>query len=98
MLPFESNRQKLEALQHWFVRLVLRVGPGCPAPSLRWETGLLSMRMRIWVEKLMLVRHVRGLDISTIARRVYEEQKLQKWPGLRLFARCWVWKMPMRLT
>ena len=30
----------------------------------------------------MVVRHVRGLDISTIARRVYEEQKLQKWPGL----------------
>ena len=77
-----AAEQKLEALQHWFVRLVLRVGPGCPAPCLRWETGLLSMRMRIWVEKLMLVRHVRGLDISTIARRVYEEQKLQKWPGL----------------
>ena len=61
---------------------MLRVGPGCPGPSLRWETGLLSMRMRVWVEKLMLVRHLRGLEISTIARRVYEEQTIQEWPGL----------------
>ena len=74
--------QRLEALQNWFVRLVLRVGQGCPGPSLRWESGLLSMRMRIWVEKVMLVRHVRSLDINTIARRVFEEQKHQKWPGL----------------
>ena len=74
--------QKLEALQNWFVRLVLRVGPGCPVPSLRWESGLLSMRMRVWVEKMMLVRHIRSLGINTIARRVYEEQKMQKWPGL----------------
>ena len=30
-----AAERRLEALQHWFLRLVLRVGPGCPNPSLR---------------------------------------------------------------
>jgi hypothetical protein len=74
--------RRLEALQHWFIRLILRVGPGCPVASLRWETGLLSMELRVWIEKLMLVRHVRSLGEGTLARAVYEEQKRNGWPGL----------------
>jgi hypothetical protein len=74
--------KRLEALQHWFLRLILRVGPGCPVASLRWETGLLSMELRVWIEKLMLVRHIRSLGEGTLARMVYEEQKKNKWPGL----------------
>ena len=30
----------------------------------------------------MLVRHLRGLDPTALARQIYEEQKEQKWPGL----------------
>jgi hypothetical protein len=74
--------RRLEALQHWFLRLILRVGPGCPVASLRWESGLLSMELRVWVEKCMLVRHIRSLGEGTIARMVYEEQKRNGWPGL----------------
>ena len=41
-----AAERRLEALQNWFVRLILRVGLGCPsravAASLRWETGLMS--------------------------------------------------------
>ena len=77
-----AAEQRLEALQHWFLRLVLRVGPGCPVASLRWETGMLSMKLRIWVEKVMLVRHLRSLDEGSLARCVYEEQMLRQWPGL----------------
>ena len=40
------------------------------------------MRMRVWIEKVMLVRHLRSLDTSSLARRIYEEQKEKKWPGL----------------
>ena len=50
-----AAERRLEALQNWFVRLILREGPGCPAVSLRWETGLLSMVHRVWLEKLLLV-------------------------------------------
>ena len=77
-----AAERRLEALQHWFLRLVLRVGPGCPPPSLRWETGMLSMRLRIGVEKVMLVRFLRSMEEGSLARLVYEEQKEQRWPGL----------------
>ena len=77
-----AAERKLESLQHWFLRLMLRVGPGCPVASLRWETGMLSMQMRIWVEKVMMVRHLRGLEEGSLARLVYDEQKEQGWPGL----------------
>jgi hypothetical protein len=51
------------------------VGPGCPVASLCWETAMLSMELRVWVEKLMLVLHIRNLGEGTLARIVYEEQK-----------------------
>ena len=77
-----AAERRLEALQHWFLRLVLRVGPGCPTPGLRWETGMLSMQKRIWVEKVMLVRHLRSMEEGSLASMVYKEQKEQGWPGL----------------
>ena len=77
-----AAERRLEALQNWFVRLILRVGPGCPTASLRWETGLMSMAHRVWMEKVLLVRHLRGLDPDSLARRVYEEQRERAWPGL----------------
>ena len=40
------------------------------------------MGLRIWVEKLMLVLHIRRLGEETLARKVYEEQKNNNWPGL----------------
>ena len=74
--------KKLNDLQLWFARLALQVGKGTPRVALTWETGLLNMKLRIWIEKVMLVLHIRSLDANTIARKIYEEQKLNKWPGL----------------
>ena len=73
---------KLNSLQRWFARLVLQVGPGTPGPALTWETGLMEMGLRIKLDKLMMVLHLRSLDEEALARRVYEEQKKHKWPGL----------------
>ena len=42
------------------------------------------MVLRIYREKILLVRHIRNLDSTTIARQVYEEQQIQKWPGLAM--------------
>ena len=64
----------LENLQLFFVRLILKVPQGTPKAALRSETGLLSMKLRIWKRKCMLVRHIRCLSTSTLARQVYEEQ------------------------
>ena len=36
---------KLNAIQAWFLRLVLEVGPGAPLAALRWDTGLKDMKL-----------------------------------------------------
>ena len=64
------------------VQLIDSVGPGVPLASLLWDLGMLDMGLRIWLEKLMLVLHTRRLGEETLARRVYEEQKVNNWPGL----------------
>ena len=40
------------------------------------------MSLRVWIEKIMLIIHIRNMDNNTLARRIYEEQKIQKLPGL----------------
>jgi hypothetical protein len=75
---------RLNNLQNWFLRLVLQVGPGAPKSSLGWESGLMDMGLRIKLEKVMLVFHLRSLAEDTLARKVYEEQKEKRWPGLAL--------------
>jgi hypothetical protein len=77
-----ETERKLNALQNWFVRLMLRVGPGAPTASLCWDTGLMDMGLRIWKEKLMMILSIRSLGVETLARKVYEEQKARQWPGL----------------
>ena len=74
--------KKLNSLQQWFVRLILQVGPGAPLAALTWETGLLDMKLRIYKEKLLMIMHIRKLDESSLASRVYHEQLAKGWPGL----------------
>ena len=78
----KSTENRLNALQVWFVRLALRIGQGFSVVSLLWDTSLLDMSIRIWREKIMMVLHLRSLDEKSLARQVYEEQKLKDWPGL----------------
>ena len=47
-----------------------------------WDTAVLDMSIRIWIEKILLIIHIRSLDENALARRVYEEQKKNSWPGL----------------
>ena len=77
-----ATENRLNALQNWFVRLALRIGQGSPVASLLWDTLLLDMSIRVWREKIMMVIHLRGLDETTLGRRIYEEQKKNNWPGL----------------
>ena len=80
MLP--QTEKKLGSLQKWFLRLVLQVGPGAPAASLLWDFGLLGMGLRIWLEKIMMAYHIKRLDEDSLARKVYDEQIENSWPGL----------------
>jgi hypothetical protein len=70
--------KKLNTLQSWFVRLMLRVGPGAPTAALCWDTGLMDMGLRIWKEKVLMILYIRSLGEQTLARRIYDEQKASK--------------------
>ena len=69
------TEDRLNALQHWFLRLALRRGQGSLVAAILWA-------IRIYTEKIMMVTHLRSLDVATLARRNYKEQKKQSWPGL----------------
>jgi hypothetical protein len=77
-----ATEKKLNALQQWFLRLVLQVGPGAPLAALCWETGSMDMKLRVWQEKVKLVLHLRGLGGETLAGQIYQEQVAMEWPGL----------------
>ena len=64
------------------MRLILQVPQSTPAPALTWETGLIDMRLRIWKEKLMLILHIRSLEGTALANKIYNEQRKEGWPGL----------------
>ena len=40
------------------------------------------MALRVKKEKVMMVKHVRELELDSLARQMYEEQVKNGWPGL----------------
>ena len=78
----EKAVERLEDLQNVFIRRVLQVPVSTPKVSLRSETGMLSMKLRIWASKVKMVMALRMMDKKFLARQVYDEQVRQGWPGL----------------
>ena len=74
--------EKLNQTQSWFLRLIFQIGQGAPLASLLWDSGFLDIGFRIYIEKIMLVMHIRSLEENTLANQIYEEQKKMHWPGL----------------
>ena len=74
--------KQLNTIQRWFLKLILQIGQGVPLAALTWESGLLDMELRVWQEKIILVMQIRSLSEETLARKIYEEQKKNNWPGL----------------
>ena len=53
-----------------------------PKLSIRAALGLLSMRHRIWQQKILLVLAIWQQEEGSLARQVLEEQVRMDWPGL----------------
>ena len=70
----KDSENKLEDIQLFFPRLALRVPQGTPKVALRSETVMLSMNLRVWKSKLLLVHHIRSLDDRALAKQVYKQQ------------------------
>ena len=77
-----ETEKRLNSIQNYFVRLVLRIGPGSPLVAILWDTSLLNMKFRVYIEKIMMIVHLRSLNKETLANIIYEEQRSNEWPGL----------------
>lgn len=78
----KASEKRLNSIQVWFLRLVLRLGPGSPCAALLWDSQQLDMGLRIYIQKVLFVLHIRSLEKETLAALVYKEQKTHNWPGL----------------
>ena len=70
-----------EQLQLDFLRLLFKVPKSCPRAALRSESGLISVKFQIIIAKLSLLFHVRNMEDSTLAKKIYNQQLLYGWPG-----------------
>ena len=68
-----------------YLRMVLAVGSGCPIPIMFTETNTLLMSNRIWLRKLLFLRHVLTLPVGTLARDIADKQRQH---NLGLFREC----------
>ena len=69
-------------LQYDFLRHLLSVGSGCPIPLLLSETGTLMMEMRILQKKVLFLHHLKNLQETSLAKKVYRAQKRMNLPGI----------------
>ena len=74
--------ERCDKLQDMFWRVMLEVPESCPKVALRAETRMITMKHRIWLSKLLLHKRIMEQDLSSLSRKVLEQQKVNKWPGL----------------
>ena len=70
-----------EQLQLDFLRLLFQVPKSCARAALRSEPGVLGIKYQIMKEKLLLLFHIRSLDETVLANRIYSQQLKFGWAG-----------------
>ena len=78
----ECSYTKLEDLQYTFLRVILQTPASTPKLALLFETGMLSMKFRIYARKLNFINAIKHQDSESLAKQVYLEQVAHNWPGL----------------
>ena len=78
----EMSVTLLEELQNSFIRKIFRTKKTTPKVALTFETGMLPMRLRIMMRKLIFVNDLKMMDTETLAHQVYSEQVKYGFPGL----------------
>ena len=48
----------------------MQVGPKAPLASLLWDVGLLDMGLRIWRGKLLMIMHLRSLEVGQTYKHI----------------------------
>ena len=73
---------RLDKIQDFFWQVMLRVPESCPRIALQAEMRMMGMKHRIWLEKTMLLKRIKRQKTDSLSKKILEEQKSNKWPGL----------------
>ena len=72
----DKSIDKLNSLQNIFLQTLLGAGRACPTPALCWDTATVQKA------KLAPIHHIMGLEGTSLAKQIYEEQLSFGWPVL----------------
>ena len=78
----QKTIDQLDSIQNMYIRVQMRTGQGCSKVMLRADTSMLGMKQRLLTEKMLFIQRLRRMEDSSLAKEVYDEQKLNGWPGL----------------
>jgi hypothetical protein len=59
---------RLDKIQDFFWQVMPRVPESCPRIALRAETGMMGMKHRIWQEKTMLLKRIKGQKTDSLSK------------------------------
>jgi hypothetical protein len=62
--------KRMNSLQDWLLRLLLRQGPSVLVASMYWELGMLTMGLQVWREMLSKIWFIRDLPDGSQAKPV----------------------------
>ena len=76
--------EKLDSIQNEYLRMIYSCPPSMPKPALRSQTGMTSMKHKIWVEKLCVITRIMNPleDKENYAKQILDEQQEQGWKGI----------------
>ena len=77
-----TEEERLDKIQEFFWRVMFKVPESCPRIALRAETGMMGMKHRVWLSKLLLLKRIKSQTLDTLSRKILEEQWTNQWPGL----------------
>ena len=77
-----TEEERLDKIQEFFWRVMFKVPESCPRIALRAETGIMGMKHRVWLSKLLLLKRIKSQTLDTLSRKILEEQWTNQWPGL----------------
>ena len=83
----QDEYDKCDRLQDMFWRIMLEVPESCPKVALRAETRMISMKYRVWQQKLLLLQRLKNQDNRALSSKILKVQQAKEWPGLSVEAR-----------
>ena len=77
----KETEEACDELIYLFWRCMFKVPESTPKIGLIAETSTIRTKWRIWTQKLMLVKRLQNMNMSVLARQIYEKQLKLGLPG-----------------